>query len=203
MQYIDVKDKLDIGIALFGLLITLPLLIIIGIVIKLDSPGPIFYKQKRLGLHGKVFYIYKFRSMYLGSEKKGVYEIKGDQRVTRVGRIIRRTSLDEIPQFINILRGEMSLIGPRPPLTYHPWAYDKYTKKQKIMFEVKPGITGLAQINGRKEVEWNRRIEMNVEYVNRISLILDLKILIKTMIKVFMKEGIYNTRKTVNKELNK
>lgn len=200
MQYINFKDKVDIAIALFGLFITSPFLLIIGIAIKIDSPGPILYKQKRLGLHGRVFYIYKFRTMYVGSERKGVYEVEGDRRVTRVGRFIRKTSIDELPQLVNILRGEMSLIGPRPPLIYHPWTYDKYTRKQKKMFSVKPGITGWAQVNGRKEVEWNRRIKMNVEYVNKMSLIFDLKILIKTIIKLFKIEGNYNTKKTVYKD---
>lgn len=197
MQYIDFKNKADKIIAFIGLIITSPLLIITAITIKLDSAGPIIFKQKRLGLHGKPFYMYKFRSMYVGAEKKGVYNRKGDPRVTPVGRFIRKTCIDELPQLINVLKGEMSLIGPRPALTYHPWPYEEYSKEQKKMFLVKPGITGWAQVNGRKEVEWNRRIEMNVEYVHKMSLLFDIKILIKTIVKVIKMEGNLNTKETV------
>jgi len=197
VQYIDFKNKADKIIAFIGLIITSPLLIITAITIKLDSAGPIIFKQKRLGLHGKPFYMYKFRSMYVGAEKKGVYNRKGDPRVTPVGRFIRKTCIDELPQLINVLKGEMSLIGPRPALTYHPWPYEEYSKEQKKMFLVKPGITGWAQVNGRKEVEWNRRIEMNVEYVHKMSLLFDIKILIKTIVKVIKMEGNLNTKETV------
>ena len=197
MQYIDFKNKADKIIAFIGLIITSPLLIITAITIKLDSAGPIIFKQMRLGLHGKPFYMYKFRSMYVGAEKKGVYNRKGDPRVTPVGRFIRKTCIDELPQLINVLKGEMSLIGPRPALTYHPWPYEEYSKEQKKMFLVKPGITGWAQVNGRKEVEWNRRIEMNVEYVHKMSLLFDIKILIKTIVKVIKMEGNLNTKETV------
>ena len=114
----------------------------------------------------------------------GVYSGKGDSRVTKVGRILRATSLDEIPQAINILFGHMSFVGPRPPLTYHPWPIEEYTAEQLRMFDVRPGITGWAQVNGRKAVEWNRRIEMNVWYVDNISFGLDLKIFFMTFFKV-------------------
>lgn len=200
MRYIDLKYRLDKGLALLLLIITSPLLLITAVAIKLTSPGPIIFKQERLGLHGKAFTMYKFRSMYVGAEKKDVYDRKGDTRVTPVGRFIRKTSIDELPQLINILKGEMSFIGPRPALTYHPWPYEKYTGKQRRMFSVRPGITGWAQVNGRKEVEWPRRIAMNVEYVNKISFLFDLKIFAKTILKVFMMEGNLNTKETVKKE---
>ena len=180
------KRFFDIVLAFLGLIICSPFMIVIAIAIKCESKGPIIFKQARVGKKGKVFNIYKFRSMCVGAEKtgSGVYSGKGDTRVTKVGKFIRATSLDELPQFFNLLKGDMSLIGPRPPLTYHPWAWDKYTEEQKRMFEVRPGITGWAQVNGRKEVEWNKRIEMNIWYVDHMSLWLDIKIFFKTIFKV-------------------
>lgn len=196
MFYKFVKRLFDILISLVGLLITSPILILTAIAIKIESPGPIIFKQERLGRDGKVFKIYKFRSMCLDAEKAGVYEKKGDSRVTRVGKIIRKTSIDELPQFVNILKGEMSLIGPRPALTYHPWDFEEYTAQQKKMFNVRPGITGWAQVNGRKAVEWPRRIELNVEYVENISFMLDLKIFFQTIFKVLRMEDNLNVKET-------
>ena len=137
--------------------------------------------------------------MCVGAEHtgSGVYSGKGDARVTRVGKFIRATSIDELPQLINLIRGDMSLIGPRPPLTYHPWTIDKYTEEQLHMFDVRPGITGWAQVHGRKDVEWNKRIELNVWYVRNISFWLDLKIFFMTFVKVLKNEGNENTEKTV------
>lgn len=199
-MYSLVKRLLDVVLSMVGLIIFSPLMLITAIAIKLESPGPVIFKQERIGLNGRVFKIYKFRSMYVGAEKGGVYETKGDPRVTRIGGIIRMTSIDELPQFVNILKGDMSIIGPRPPLTYHPWSYDEYSDEQKRMFRVRPGITGWAQVNGRKDVEWPRRIELNVEYVERMSFAFDLMIFIKTIFKVIgMKDNI-NTGKTVRKE---
>ncbi len=199
-MYSLVKRLLDVVLSMVGLIIFSPLMLITAIAIKLESPGPVIFKQERIGLNGKVFKIYKFRSMYVGAEKGGVYETKGDPRVTRIGGIIRMTSIDELPQFVNILKGDMSIIGPRPPLTYHPWSYDEYSDEQKRMFRVRPGITGWAQVNGRKDVEWPRRIELNVEYVEKMSFAFDLMIFIKTIFKVIgMKDNI-NTGKTVRKE---
>lgn len=197
MIYKFFKRLFDIIISLFGLAITSPILLITAIAIKLESPGPVIFKQERLGVKGKVFKIYKFRSMCLNAEKDGVYEKKGDSRVTRVGKIIRKTSIDELPQFVNILKGEMSLIGPRPALTYHPWNYEEYTEEQKKMFHVRPGVTGWAQVNGRKAVEWPRRIELNVEYVENISFLLDVKIFFKTILKVLKMEDNLNVKETV------
>lgn len=179
-----IKRMLDFIIALFGLIILSPILAILSLIIKLDSKGPVFYNQDRIGLNGEVFKIHKFRSMCVGAEKSGVYSDKKDTRVTRVGRFIRATSLDELPQLWNMLVGEMALIGPRPPLTYHPWKYEEYTDEQKRMFEVRPGMTGWAQVNGRKDVEWNKRIELNVWYVDHLSALLDLKIFFITIVKV-------------------
>lgn len=178
------KRVFDFIIALFGLIILSPILAILSVLIKIDSEGPVLYNQERIGLNGKVFKIHKFRSMCVGAEKSGVYSDNKDTRVTRVGRFIRATSLDELPQLWNMLVGEMALIGPRPPLTYHPWKYEEYTDEQKRMFEVRPGMTGWAQINGRKDVEWNRRIELNVWYVDHLSALLDIKIFFVTIFKV-------------------
>lgn len=198
-MYKGVKRFLDFTIALMGLLVLWPVLLIVAVIIKLTSPGPVIFKQKRIGLDGKVFEIYKFRSMVVGAETQGsgVYSGKGDARVTGIGKIIRATSIDELPQFVNILKGEMSFVGPRPPLTYHPWDYSEYSNFQLRMFEVRPGITGWAQINGRKDVEWNKRIELNVWYVDNMSLWLDIKIIITTFLKVLKNEDNENTGATV------
>lgn len=200
MIYKFFKRLFDITISMVGLIITSPILLITAIAIKLESPGPIIFKQERLGLKGKVFKIYKFRSMCVDAEKGGVYEKKGDPRVTKVGKFIRKTSIDELPQFVNILKGEMSLIGPRPALTYHPWPYSEYTEEQKRMFHVRPGVTGWAQVNGRKEVEWPRRIELNVEYIDKMSLYFDLMIFFKTIFKVLGMEDNLNVKETASKK---
>ena len=200
MVYKFFKRLFDITISMIGLITTSPILLITAIAIKLESSGPIIFKQERLGLNGKVFKIYKFRSMCVDAEKGGVYEKKGDPRVTKVGKFIRKTSIDELPQFINILKGEMSLIGPRPALTYHPWSYSEYTEEQKRMFHVRPGVTGWAQVNGRKEVEWPRRIELNVEYVDKMSLYFDLTIFFKTIFKVLRMEDNLNVKETASKK---
>lgn len=180
------KRAIGFVIALILIIILSPLLLIVAILIKIDSKGPVIFKQDRLGVNGVPFKIWKFRSMCVGAEKQGtgVYSYKGDARITKVGRIIRATSIDELPQLVNILKGDMSLIGPRPALTYHPWPYDQYDEHQKHMFDVRPGITGWAQVNGRKEVPWPERIKLNVYYVEHVSLYFDLKILLKTVFKV-------------------
>ncbi|MDO4279942.1 MAG: sugar transferase [Lachnoclostridium edouardi] len=195
-----IKNIIDRGIALLGLLLFWWLYIIIAILIKLDDPkGPVIFKQERLGKKGKVYRMYKFRSMRVGAEHmgSGVYSDNNDTRVTRVGKFLRATSLDELPQLVNLLKGEMSLIGFRSPLTYHPWTWDEYTEHQKKMFELRPGITGWAQVNGRKTVEWNKRIELNVWYAENVSFLLDLKIFFMTIFKVFSNADNENKGKTV------
>lgn len=193
---------LDVSVAALGLLICAIPMAIVALLIRLESPGPAIFRQQRIGKDGKVFEFLKFRSMCQGAEHtgSGVYSGKGDTRVTRLGRILRATSIDELPQLVNILRGDMSLIGPRPPLTYHPWPIEEYTEEQRRMFEVRPGITGWAQINGRKEVEWHRRIELNVWYVDHVSFLLDMKIFFLTIYKVFRNANNENTGETVKKE---
>lgn len=179
-----IKRALDIFLAVMGITIAGIPMLIIALCVKLDSPGPVLFRQDRLGKDGKTFQILKFRSMCVGAEKGGVYSDSRDSRVTRVGKLLRATSLDELPQFFNVLLGHMSFIGPRPPLTYHPWPLEQYTDFQKRMFEVRPGITGWTQTHGRKDVEWHRRIELNVWYVDNLSLWLDIKILFLTVFKV-------------------
>ena len=200
-MYKKIKRGLDIIFSLVLLIIGGIFLLIVGLIIKIDSPGPAIFKQERLGLNGKVFNIYKFRSMCQGAEKKGtgVYSLKGDPRVTKVGRFIRATSIDELPQLINILKGEMSFIGPRPTLTYHPLKLEEYTDEQMKRFKVRPGVTGLAQINGRKDISWDKRIIYDVNYVENLSFMLDLKILLKTIVKVFKMSDNVNTYETATK----
>lgn len=199
--YRAVKRFLDVTASFLGLVLLSPLLLAVSILIKIDSRGPVIFRQKRIGRNGKVFEIYKFRSMCVGAEEtgSGVYSGKGDARVTRIGKILRATSIDELPQLLNILKGEMSFVGPRPPLTYHPWKYEEYTDFQKRMFEVRPGITGWAQVNGRKDVEWHKRIELNVWYVDHMSLLLDIKIMFMTAFKVLTNADNENSGATVNK----
>lgn len=196
-----IKRALDLMVAVPGLLICAVPMAIVALLIRMESPGPAIFRQKRIGKDGKVFELLKFRSMCQGAEHtgSGVYSGKGDSRVTRIGRILRATSIDELPQLVNILRGDMSLIGPRPPLTYHPWPIGEYTAEQKRMFEVRPGITGWAQVNGRKGVEWHRRIELNVWYVDHVSFLLDIKIFFLTIYKVFRNADNENTGETVKK----
>lgn len=192
------KRGADVVISLLGLIILSPVLAVTALCIKIDSKGPIIFKQKRLGKDGKTFDIYKFRSMCIGAEHtgSGVYSGKNDARVTKVGKIIRATSIDELPQLVNILKGDMSIIGPRPPLTYHPWPLEDYSSEQRHMFDVRPGVTGWAQVNGRKDVEWNRRIELNVWYTRNISLGLDLKIFFISIFKVLKNADNENTTQT-------
>ena len=196
-----VKRSIDFFLSGGCLIIFSPLFAIIALAIRREDGLPVIYSQERIGRYGKPFHIYKFRSMCVGAEKtgSGVYSEKGDARVTRIGKILRATSIDELPQLLNILKGEMSFVGPRPPLTYHPWKYEEYTDFQKRMFEVRPGITGWAQVNGRKDVEWHKRIELNVWYVDHMSLLLDIKIMFMTAFKVLTNADNENSGATVNK----
>ncbi|OUQ56641.1 sugar transferase [Tyzzerella sp. An114] len=205
MFYLKVKRFLDIILSFLGIVILSPVFLFTAAAIKLDSPGEIIFKQQRIGLNGKVFNIYKFRSMCVGAEKTGTgqYSFKGDPRVTKVGKVIRALSIDELPQFFNILKGEMSIIGPRPTLTYHPWKFEDYTNEQKKRFLVRPGVTGLAQINGRKDISWDKRIEYDIEYIENMSFFNDFKIFFKTIIKILMRADNMNTGETVSHSLNK
>ena len=196
------KRFFDIVISALALLALGWLMAIAAVLVRVESPGPAIFRQQRLGLDGKEFTFYKFRSMRVGAERTGtgVYSGKNDSRVTRVGKILRATSIDELPQLWNILKGDMSLIGPRPPLTYHPWPIEQYSDFQRRMFEVRPGITGWAQVHGRKDVEWNHRIELSVWYVEHLSFALDVKIFFMTIWKVFSNADNENIGETVVKE---
>ena len=197
-----VKRILDFSFALLGLIIAIIPMGLVAIAIKLDSKGPVIFKQDRIGKRGKVYKMYKFRSMCMDAEKGGVYSDSMDTRVTRVGKIIRATSIDELPQLVNVIKGDMSLIGFRSPLTYHPWPWSEYTEEQRKMFNVRPGITGWAQIHGRKTVEWNKRIELNVWYAEHISFLLDIKILFMTVFKVLANADNENIGETVKHKKN-
>lgn len=197
-----VKRAIDFVLALIGLIVVAIPMGIIAVAIKLESKGPVIFKQDRLGYKGEVYKMYKFRSMCVGAEKGGVYSDNTDTRVTKVGKFIRATSLDELPQLLNVIKGDMALIGFRSPLTYHPWKWDEYTDKQKKMFNVRPGITGWAQVNGRKTVEWNKRIELNVWYAEHVSFLLDLKILFMTVFKVVTNADNENVGETVKDKRN-
>ena len=178
-----IKRILDVIFSFVCLVVLSPLFLVIMLLICLDSKGGPFYKQQRIGRNEKVFYILKFRSMAVNSEHtgSGVYSNDTDPRVTRMGRILRKHSLDELPQFINIFKGDMSFIGPRPPLTYHPWPIAQYTKNQRKMFTIRPGITGWAQVNGRRAIDWNERIRYSNWYVDHLTFTLDCKIIWMTV----------------------
>ena len=185
------KRFFDILVSLVGLIITSPILLIVAIAIKLESKGPIIFKQERVGKNGKVYWMYKFRSMCVGAEQQagGVYCVKGDKRVTKVGKFIRATSIDELPQFVNILKGDMSLIGPRPVLTYYPKKWEEYTETELKRFSVRPGVTGWAAVHGRKTNTVEARFEYDNYYAEKLSLWLDIKIFFMTIKSVFTNEG--------------
>lgn len=186
------KNIFDWTIAFVALIILFPLFLIVAVAIKIDSEGPFLFKQKRLGKKGKIFTVYKFRSMTVNQtslKSKELYE--NDPRITKVGRYIRATSIDELPQLINIIRGEMSFIGPRPPLTYFPKSYEEYNEFEKKRFTIKPGISGLAQIRCREIHDWDINIPIDVEYVENYGFIYDLKLFFSSLTAFFKTNNIY------------
>jgi lipopolysaccharide/colanic/teichoic acid biosynthesis glycosyltransferase len=189
-----IKRVFDIAVALIGLIVLIPLFVVIAFLIKLDSPGPVFFKGKRVGQHGEIFYILKFRSMVVDAPHKGpAITCKDDPRVTRIGRLLRKTKLDELPGLVNVLKGEMSLVGPRPEA---PAWVERYTPQQRAVLNVKPGITGLTQIKYRNEEEllssanleteypriMNDKLKIDLDYVETHSLGLDVRILMETAV---------------------
>jgi len=191
-----IKPFIDRLLAIIAVVLLLPVFIVISIAIKLDSKGPVFFRQARLGRNGKVFYIFKFRSMVndQSSFRKPLKIYEDDPRITFTGSIIRKTSLDELPQLFNIVRGEMSFIGPRPPLTWFPKPFEDYSEFEKQRFSVKPGLSGLAQIRCREIHDWNVKIPIDVEYVNNLSLTYDTKIFLRSLLSFFKTDNVYSKK---------
>lgn len=187
---IVIRRGVDIVVSAVLLVLSSPVLLAAVVAVKLDSRGPAFYRQRRAGLRGQPFDMLKLRTMVDGAEHvgAGLAIDAGDSRITRVGAFLRRTSLDELPNLVNVLRGEMSLIGPRPTL---PAQVAQYTARQRGRLAVKPGITGWAQVNGRASLPWSERIELDIYYVEHRSLALDLRILARTPVLVLGGGGLY------------
>ncbi len=195
-----VKRVTDILLALVAIVLHAPILAVIAVAIFLDSPGPVIFRQRRLGQHGRPFMMFKFRSMVDGAEARleevldlneasgPVFKIREDPRVTRVGRLLRRLSLDEMPQFFNVLHGDMSLVGPRPPL---PEEVARYTPRQRRRLAVRPGMTCIWQISGRSEVSFDEWVEMDLAYIENWSLLLDMQILLRTIPAVLSRRGAF------------
>ena len=203
MYYLKLKRILDAVVALLGLLLTAPLFILVALAIRLDSAGPAFFSQKRLSRNGRMFRMYKFRTMRVGAERQGtgLFNYENDERVTRVGRFLRTSSVDEWPQLINVLKGEMALVGPRPPVWYELGDYATLNQDYKKRFTVLPGMTGLAQVSGRNELPWDEKVRYDITYVDGLKnkgWILDLKIIFKTFVHVFETKAVYeqNTGET-------
>lgn len=180
-------------------LMLLPVWIVVAIWIKVDSKGPVIFRQKRRTKNGRVFEMLKFRTMIVGAEQigTGLFNYENDPRVTKIGRILRKTSIDELPQLFNILKGDMSVVGPRPCVTYELGDFDTLNKRYKKRFNVKAGLTGLAQVKGRNNISWDQKVEFDNQYVDefeRIGVLADIKIILMSIVKVFKKEDIYENK---------
>lgn len=196
------KRIIDILGSTFGLILISPLLLIIALSIKFTSKGPILFQQERLGKDGKVFIILKFRTMVVNAERMGTglfINPENDNRITKIGKFLRTSSLDELPQLWNVLMGEMSLVGPRPPVLYHPYKYEEYSDLQRKRFDMKPGISGLSQVTVRNSVSWDERIVYDIEYVDKFTVWVDIKILFKTLRTIIYRENIYGHSKFDNR----
>lgn len=190
-----IKRVIDIVASLLGLIILSPIFIILIIAVKSDSKGPVLFKQGRLKKDGKVFTMLKFRSMKENAEFEGtgLFNFENDPRITKVGSFLRKSSLDEIPQLINILRGDMSIVGPRPCVTYELGNYEDLTDRYKRRFLVKPGLTGLAQVTGRNDNDWDEKVTLDNLYIdkyNKYGILLDVKIIVMTIFAVCKSENI-------------
>jgi lipopolysaccharide/colanic/teichoic acid biosynthesis glycosyltransferase len=195
--------------ATFGLVLFAPIWLLIALLIKLDSRGPVFYSQERVGMDGRIFLVHKFRTMHMGTDdqihkeyqRKFIagradanvgdpdrprYKLKNDPRVTRVGRFLRRLSLDEVPQLINVLRGDMSIVGPRPPIAYEVEAYELWHRKR---LDMKPGLTGLWQVSGRNRLPFEEMVRLDLFYIENWSVLFDLKIMMRTALVIFRGDG--------------
>ena len=199
LTYNIVKRIIDILLSFVGLIVLSPIFLLIGIIVKIDSRGPVFFLHKRIGKNGREIKIYKFRTMHKNAEEmirdfseeqmkefEENYKLKDDPRITKVGKILRKTSLDELPQILNILKGELSIIGPRPVVTSE---LEKYGPNKNKLLSVKPGLTGYWQANGRSSTTYEERMDMELYYVDNRSLWLDIKLFFKTIISVIKKEG--------------
>ena len=184
--YSKIKRILDFIISLIALIVFSPIMIIVAIIVYIKLGSPIIFKQDRPGKDGKVFKMYKFRTM-LDSYNKFGEALPDEERLTTFGKILRSTSLDELPELINVIKGDMSLVGPRPLLVEY---LELYSEEQNRRHDVRPGITGWAQVNGRNSISWDEKLNLDVEYVDNLSFILDIKILFLTVYKVFKRDGI-------------
>lgn len=182
------KRIFDIVVSLVALVVftIIPVMIVVPIIIKVTSKGPAIYKQLRIGKDGKTFMMYKFRTMIVEQYDVDGNEIMSEQRITKIGKILRKLSLDELPQLINVLNGTMSIIGPRPMLDYQA---PRCIGEENRRFEMQPGLTGLAQVKGRNNIRWEERIQYDIEYVKSFTFFMDIVILVKTVLLVFKKEG--------------
>ncbi|PIR72401.1 MAG: sugar transferase [Candidatus Nealsonbacteria bacterium CG10_big_fil_rev_8_21_14_0_10_36_24] len=187
------KKFIDFSMALIGLISLAPVFVVLAVLIKLDSKGPVFFRQKRIGQNGKIFKIWKFRTMIKEAQSLGLrYEVaKNDPRITKIGKFLRRFGIDELPQFINVILGEMSLVGPRTAL---PHQVKRYSELEKRRFQVKPGIASLAHIKGWNALSWKERIKLDIWYIENWSIWLDFKILLKIGIIVLLGKGQYGKK---------
>ncbi|MEL7185895.1 MAG: sugar transferase [Pseudomonadota bacterium] len=189
-----IKRIIDLILAILVVVLASPLLLLIALAIKLGSPGPVLYRQGRLGKNAEEFEMVKFRTMVEGAEKmdEGLFNYADDPRVTKVGNLLRNTSLDELGQLLNILKGDMSIVGPRPPVSYELGDVSNFDKRTMKRFAVKPGITGLAQVSGRNALSWDEKIEFDNQYVDdwrRLGVLADIPILFRTLFIVFSNTG--------------
>lgn len=197
------KRLFDIVSSLVAIILLTPLWIIVSVLIKCDSKGPVFFRQGRRTKGGRVFEMLKFRSMVVNAEKQGagLFNYKDDPRVTKMGRFLRDSSIDELPQLFNILKGDMSVVGPRPCVTYELGDFDTLNKRYKKRFEMKAGLTGYAQVKGRNDISWDDKVGFDNEYIDLYSkygVLIDIKILFESVLKVFKKENIYENKEDEN-----
>lgn len=201
MFYINLffKRLFDILSTLIVIILLIPIWIVVPIAIKCDSKGPVFFKQERRTKKGKLFKMLKFRSMVVNAESMGtgLFNYENDPRVTKVGRFLRNTSIDELPQLFNIFVGQMSVVGPRPSVKNELGDFDTLNKKYKKRFQMKAGLTGLAQVKGRNDIEWDKKVELDNEYIDKFrkyGVFYDIRILFNSVFKVFKKENIYENK---------
>lgn len=194
-----IKRLFDIIISGTAIIVLIPLWIGVSVAIKKDSEGPVLFRQGRRTKNGRIFYMLKFRSMVVNAEKMGMglFNYKNDSRVTKVGRILRDSSIDELPQFFNIFCGDMSVVGPRPCVTHELGEFETLNRKYKKRFAMKAGLTGLAQVKGRNSITWDEKVTYDNQYVDlfdKFGVLIDIKILIESLVKVFKKENIYEDK---------